>query len=451
MSHETGAFLTEPARRTPIVWEGDLCVVGGSCTGVFAAVRAARLGLRVAVVEWNSLFGGMAVAAQVHHWHRLMDSSESFPVIGGLTREMVDRLMERGAAVEVPPGKRVHYKFNSAELAVELDRLVVQEGVRPFLRAQAVAAVREEQRVTAVVIEDKSGRRALRAKMFIDASGDGDLLAAAGFPRRKPEALQPANLQALVDGLASVGGKRLKEMIAEKGPRFGYPTENSVPWIDLWPGASGVRNVYGPRLNQVDASDADSLTRTLIEARAQHRALCDMVAETFGEMPHLVAWPHALGVRETYHAECLHQLTAAELLSGYPFEDRILNGTYPVDVHSPDGTVLRYLDGTESVRQPDNQITFSRWRDEQSPTPACYHAPYRSLVPRDSQNLLVAGRLIDADREAFGGVRVMVNCNQMGEAAGVAAALALREQCAVSEVDPAELRATLEAGGSIVV
>jgi hypothetical protein len=154
-------------------------------------------------------------------------------------------------------------------------------------------------------------------------------------------------------------------------------------------------------------------------------------------------------VRETWHARCLHQLTADELLRGETFPDAIANGTYPVDVHSPEGTLMRYLDGTESFVGTDGTQRTGRWRDESTPTPRCYHIPYRCLVPLEAENVLVAGRVLDADREAFGGVRVMVNMNQTGEAAGVASALALQYGVKVTEVAPAELRAALTDGGSL--
>ncbi len=154
-------------------------------------------------------------------------------------------------------------------------------------------------------------------------------------------------------------------------------------------------------------------------------------------------------MRETWHAHCLHRLTGAELLSGAPFTDAVGHGTYPVDIHSAEGTVLRYLDGREEVIKPGGEKTWQRWRSEDDPAPAYYQIPYRCLVPRHAQNVLVAGRLLDADREAFGGVRVMVNCNQMGEAAGTAAALAVRHHQIVAAVNIAELQSTLLAGGSI--
>lgn len=129
-------MVFEPAREVPVVWEGDLCVIGGSCTGVFAAVRAARLGLRVAVVENHTIFGGMATAARVNEWHSTYDVANENQIIAGLTMEVVERLRKRDAVIERARQERTQYVLDPAALALELDLLIRESGVRPFLAAQ---------------------------------------------------------------------------------------------------------------------------------------------------------------------------------------------------------------------------------------------------------------------------------------------------------------------------
>jgi len=446
--------FTEPARETPVAWRGDLCVVGGSCTGVFAAVRAARLGLSVALIEQNVILGGSATAAQVNEWHSIRDAHQQEQIIGGLTMEVVERLRMRGSLTEITPVHRGQFRFNSAELALELDALIREHRIRLFLGARLASATREGDRITAAIIEDKSGRRGLFAGVFIDASGDGDLLRRAGFTAWKPEVLQPVNMQALVAGFSNLHAHypdtKFWDSIRHLAADHGFPTANASPWVFDYPGPCDINNVFGPRLNGVDASDADQLTAALLKGRRLQRAYTDMAREVFPEAPlHIAALPHALGVRETWHAHCLHRLTGQELLGGAKFSDAIAYGTYPVDIHSAAGTVLRYLDGREEVVQPDGKVVWQRWRPEGNEFAPYYQIPYRSLIPEKSINLLIAGRLIDADREAFGGVRVMVNCNQMGEAAGMAAALAVRTDQSVAQIDPSDLRVALTEGGSI--
>lgn len=444
-------FIQEPSRSVPVCHETDLCVVGGSCTGVFAAVRAARLGLSVAIVEQQTILGGMATAAQVNEWHSVDDTSGSRAIIGGLTIEVIERLRRRDAVLDVPRGRRGRYRFNSAELAAELDQLVREHRIRVFLAARCVGAFRDNSRLVAAIIEDRSGRRAISASRFIDASGDGTFLRHAGFAADKPATLQPVNLQAIAAGVhvgeAPVAWTDLQPLL----DRHDYPAANSRPWHFPVPGADRLVNLFGARLNGVDASDADAHTSALFEGRRLHRAYLDMLRSHSSALkPVVVAWAQALGVRETWHARCHHRLTGEEILRGQTFADSIAQGTYPVDIHSPEGTILRYLDGREEVVPKTGETHWRRWKAEGEPVPACYHIPYRSLLPLGAENLLVAGRLLDADREAFGGVRVMVNMNQTGEAAGVATALSLRADTGFPQVDPARLRAELNAGGSLL-
>ncbi|HSI82324.1 MAG: FAD-dependent oxidoreductase [Candidatus Methylacidiphilales bacterium] len=443
--------VQEPARTVPVAFECDLCVIGGSCTGVFAAVRAARMGLSVALVEQNSIFGGMATAAQVNDWHSLLDAHEETQIIGGLTLEVLNRLRTRNAVQDRRRRDRgPYFVFNSAELALELDALVSEHSIRPFLRAACVGAIRQGNRLDAAILEDKSGRRAIRARIFIDASGDGDLLRRAGFQAWQNDMLQPVTYQALIAGLAAV--QKDKELWTQLLPhvhRYPYPTENSRPWVNSCGFPGDLNNVYAPRLNGVDASDADQLTRALLESRRCHRVLLQMARQELDSQAACVGLAQAMGVRETWHARCLHQVRVEELLSGKRFSDAIAFGTYPVDVHSPQGTLLRHLDGREELVAKDGTISWKRWRDESQPCTPYYQIPYRCLIPKEADNLLVAGRLLDADREAFGGLRVMVNMNQTGEAAGTAASLALKNQCTTAEIDTALLRQTMAEFGSL--
>lgn len=450
------AVLSEPARATPVCHEADLCVVGGSCTGLFAAIRAARLGRSVAVIEQQTVLGGMAAAAQVNEWHSTWDIAGENRIIGGLTLEVIDRLRRRGAVEDVHPVRRGEFRFNSAELAAELDELARGHRIRVFFAARCVAAVRSgDGRIDAAIIEDRSGRRAIRARVFIDASGDGSLLRAAALPLRKPETLQPVNLQAIVHGLAGLDDHTRWGALQADLAAHAYPAANGNPWPFTVPGASSLRNLFGARQHGFDAADADDYGHALAEGRRLHRLYLDALRRHLGDRtaspPTVVAWAQALGVRQTRHADCLHRLAGNELLAGRAFDDAIAQGTYPIDIHTPDGVVLRYLDGREEIVARSGDARWGRWRDETSPSPAFYTVPYRCLVPAGSRNVLVAGRLLDADREAFGGVRVMVNMNQTGEAAGTAAALALAGDLDVADVPAPLLRDTLNRHGSLLV
>lgn len=448
--------IREEARSIPVAADVDLCVVGGSCTGVFAAVRAARLGLKVALIENNGFFGGVATAGLVCIWHTTLDTVFKRQIIAGMTTETLDRLRKRGA-VRGQPNAHAHYYLNTEELKIELDELVRETGVRPFLHARFAAAQAEGGRIKAAIIEDKSGRRAIRAKFFIDASGDGDLLARAGFSCRKPPRLQPSTACAVLHGLDEVAAQnpdfRLGRVVFD--PQYPEALKKGFLWSARQVAGQDLTMVAGTRAFGLDCSDGDQLTQAEMECRSQIRSICDLLRQRIkgGEKVSLVDLASYIGIRQTRQVDALHQLTEQEVLDGVRFEDAIANGSYRVDVHHSDrpGITFRYLDGTEEVLEENGQTARGRWRPARSVDPTFYQIPYRSLVPRGSVNVLAAGRLMDADPNAYGAVRVMVDCNQTGEAAGVAAYAALNAGKPVAEVDTATLRKLLAQGGSEII
>ncbi len=452
-----GDCVREEARDTPVAADCDLCVIGGSCTGVFAAVAAARLGARVTLVENLGYFGGVATVSLVNIWHSIFDTAGSRQIIGGLTTEVVDRLKKRKAVIVHKPNRSTHFVLNSPELAIELDELVSEAKIRPFLHTRFVAPIVQEGRVVAAVIEDKTGRRAIRAKYFIDASGDGDLVARVPLPTRKDTLIQPPTTCALLAGLGEVARRNKGFHLGKTvfNPKYPNALKGGFLWDAEVPGIPGLRMVAGTRVHGADCSDAEWLTRAEIEGRRQVRAMCDIVRDNFagGEALGLAALPARIGIRESRHAQCLHTLTEEEVLHGKRFPDAIANGSYRVDVHHPDrpGLTFRYLDGTEDYVVPGQPTQSRRWRDKLPEDPTFYQIPYASLVPRGAKNVLVAGRLLDADRGAFGAARVMVNCNQMGQAAGTAAVLALRAGIGVAQLSPEKLRASLQAQGAVII
>jgi hypothetical protein len=443
--------LHEPARRTPIAADVDLCVVGGSATGAFAAIRAARMGLSVAIVEKHGFFGGTATAGLVSVWHSLFDTTGARRIIGGLTQEIIDRLDRRGAVhLEDPANPSLYAIFNSVELTMELDQLIVEAGVRVFLHARFVAALGEGGRCEAIVIEDASGRRAIRASAFVDATGSATLVRALGMPVRRPETLQPPTTCGLFGGLEALG-RALPNFNLTRAV-FDESNPHRLPPGFLWsariPGLDDMTMVAGTRVHGTDGADADSLTRAEIEGRHQLRCIADTVREASkyaGVDVGLAATASHIGLRETRHAECLYTLTERDVLTGRDFDDTIALGSYRVDIHHADrgGLTFRYLDGREVELGPDGIRREGRWRDEGGESPTFYRIPYRCLVPRGARNVLVTGRSIDADEGAFGAVRVMVVANQTGEAAGLACALAIEQDCDVADVPLKELQRQL--------
>jgi len=449
--------VVEDARRTPVAAECDVCVVGGSCTGVFAAVRAAQLGADVVIVENNGFFGGAATAGLVNVWHSDHDTVRERRIIAGLTRDVIERLRKRDAVFGGDPKAHPNFILNPAELTIELDELIREAGVRPFLHAKFVAPALEDGKLAAAILEDKTGRRAIRASIFVDATGDGDVIARMGLPFRIDDDLQPPTTCAILRGIKELSdrnpGFRLNDAVFDT--HFPQALDHGFLWSALVPGADDETMVAGTRVPDANCADADELTAAEIEGRRQVRAMCDILRNYFeaGERVSLAQVPATIGIRETRHAECLHLLTENEVLTGARFPDAIANGSYPVDVHhsSKPGITFRYLDGTERYVPPFGETVPGRWRDPVDEDPTFYQIPYRSLVPRGAENVLVAGRLIGADRGAYGAIRVMVNGNQTGEAAGVAAYLALDSGAPVADVNPDRLREVLGRRGARIL
>jgi len=425
----------------------DVCVVGGSCTGVFAAVRAAEAGLKVALVEKNMFFGGTATAGFVPVWHSTFATDGETRIVGGLTQRCIDRMVAKGNALcrdpKSPESESAYCLFNPSALVLELDRLVrAQPNVRTFFGARFVAAeTGRPGHVTRILVEDKSGRRALAAKFFIDCSGDADLLARAGFETwTLPKCdLQAHTICALLTGVWALS-KRCPEFSFSEmmHPRRGAKLNHVFQWWAPVIGCPELTFLAATRVGNCDPSDADDLTDGVFEARAQLERLVDAVNREFPPPKKgdsgvgIAAIAPEMGMRESRHAKCLCHVTGEDVLSGREYGDVIARGTYRIDIHEGKGIVIRYLDGREyeMTQDPANGSIVhrrGRWRPEGGKTPSCYQIPYRAIVPAGSENVLCAGRMLDCARDAYGALRVMVNCNQMGEAAGRAAAKAVRE------------------------
>ncbi len=446
-------MIEEPSRLTPVVHETDVLVLGGSCTGVFAALRAARLGCRVTIVEKAGCFGGVATLSLVNVWHSPYDTTYEKRIIAGLTLETIDRLRRRDAVIDRARSPHWAWAFNPAELQIELDELLTEARIKPFLHTQFVAPQVKDGELVAAIIENKSGRGAIRARVFIDATGDADLCQRLGLPTYIAGSIQPSTTCAVFGGWASMKGFDLSRALREHGGEFGLP--EGFAWDAPVPPHEQSRMFAGTRVVNANCADAESLTRAEMEGRRQVRAVLDLIRKHHpGQSVSLQALPSRIGIRESRHVRCGHQLTGEDVLFGKRFDDAIANGSYRVDVHHDDkpGITLRYLDGTEEYCRPGHPGKRGRWREETRENPTFYQIPFRSLVPIGAYgNVIVAGRMLDADTIAHAAVRVMVNMNQTGEAAGVAAYLALHRNTAIRTVQPAELRALLAAGGSIVV
>lgn len=433
----------------PVINEVDICVLGGSCTGVFVAVRAARLGARVAIVEKQNAFGGVATNAFVNIWHSLLNTEFTKEIIAGLTAEVIDRLYVRNAVVKSNNNPSSGVTFNSQELKIELDELVLESDITPYLHTLfSEPYIDNSGSLTGIIVDTKSGRGIIKAKYFIDATGDGDLCDRLGLESYVSGLLQTPTMCAHFEGGV---GNEFFSLLKKHHKEF------DIPEGFVWGATLPSTNTYmlaGTRVYNVNCANADDLTKAEIEGRRQIRAIMDMMRKYRPDNKlRLVGLPSQIGIRETRHIKCLYQVTDEDALYGKRFDDAIANGSYRLDIHHQDkpGLTFKYLDGTEIYARPGYPDEKKRWREATETNPTFYQVPLRSIIPSKYDNLIIAGRILDASLVAFSGIRVMVNMNQLGEAAGVTSFLALNQNISIRDVDYKTARNELRKGGSIII
>ena len=444
-------FITEPEKKIAVTEEADLCVIGGSCTGVFAAVRAARLGLKVVLLEKNNVLGGTAVTGLVNIWHSLHDTDGREQVIAGLTHETVERLKKRNA-VNVSDDPSSAYSFNPFELAFILDEYVRENKIRIMLHTAYTAVVKDGRSVDAVIIENIEGRFAIKAKFFIDASGDGRVAKDLGITSYTNKTIQPPTACFYIQG--DTNGLDIGTLVREHCKEFGL--EDDWGWSKHLYGSKDIAmradtHVFGLRLDC-----ADDLTLAETEGRRMADAFASLIRKYSGrdETYPIVGLCSHIGTRETLHYQTRFKADERSLLLGKRYDAPVMNGTYRVDIHHSEdmGITFRYLDGREDTFYGRNTRKISgNWREREniSGEPAKYYQiPFEILVVDGYDNFIPVGRMINADEGSFGALRVMVNLNQLGESAGVAAYLCVNEGKSVADIEYKKVTKLLREGGS---
>jgi hypothetical protein len=334
---------------------------------------------------------------------------------------MIENLASIGAAARRGSG----HVLNTEELKIELDRLVVEHEVTPYLHTFYVAPHMKGNHIEAVFVENKNGRQAIRAKVFVDATGDGDLAKDVGLTFEIREGLQPPTTCAKISGLPD----SMLQRIAKHREEFGLPPDHG--WGSVVPGSRDVEMCAYTHVFDTVASDANQLTAAEIAGRRQIRAYMDIARKYGGSnnQPTLLDLPSCIGVRETRSFQANYTLTEEDVLSCKRFPDAIANGTYHIDVHDPQTGKFKF-------KEPRGDF---------------YQIPLSTMLSDQAPNIVLAGRTISADRGAFGGIRVMVNLNQTGEAAGVTASLAAAQARSVLNVAPRAVREQLAKLGAVIL
>lgn len=403
----------------------DVVVVGGGPGGTTAAVAAASRGARVLLVERYGFLGGMATAGLVNPfmWYFHRDK----PLTTAVFNEMLDRLDKAGG---LAPNRMT---FDDEIMKIILDGMMSDHKVEVALHSYFTGLDRAGDSIKAVHISGKSGPKTVSAKVFVDSTGDGDVAAAAGaaveLGRPADGACQPMTLCFRLGGIEIPGDwdkgwdamhEELDALYKEARTRgeVGNPREDVLIFKTTVP---GVVHFNSTRIVGRSAVDADALTAAEAEGRRQ---VAEMLSLFRAKSPRcrnawLLKMAPQIGVRESRRVMGSYVLTDGDVLKAAKFDDGIARSNYPIDIHNPAGT------GTIIKDVPKGDY---------------YEIPYRCLVPRGVDNLLVGSRCISATHEAHSSMRVMPVVAGLGEAAGAAAAACAKSGKAPASVDGRALK-----------
>ncbi|MBV9456039.1 MAG: FAD-dependent oxidoreductase [Bradyrhizobium sp.] len=433
--------IEEPARRIPIYGEYEVAVLGGGPAGIAAAVAASRAGRRTLLVERYGFLGGMGTAAGVTNFCGLHANvhGEMHRVVRGVASDLLARI-DRLDGLNKPHlilGKIFAQAYDTAAYKIAADGLLAEHKVDILFHALgAGVALAGETRINALFVETKAGRQAIRADIFIDCSGDGDLAAWAGAPFEVGDGhghtLYPSMMFRLngIDPAKAGDAWRTIPQLMEQAEARGthkFPRKAAI----VRPQRSQIEwRVNFTQLKRDDGSainglEPDDLTRGEIDGRRQAVEAFHFLRTVPGfENSYIVDLPPQLGIRETRRVVGGYQLSGEDVLGCASFEDSIGVNGWPMEVHVAGDVIFKFP-----------PIPESRGYNEM---------PYRMLVPEGVDNLLVAGRCASMTHDGQSAARVSGACFAMGQAAGTAAALALSGNTPPRNIAIEKLQETLK-------
>jgi hypothetical protein len=452
-------MTTTYQKQLPVFREVDVLVAGAGPAGICAAIAAARGGAKTLVIEANGCVGGAATAGLVGPFMTSFDARFEKMVIRGMFKEIVDRMVALGGAIDpadIVGGtpKSGFYKighehvgpFDHECFKSVSTEMILESGAELLLHTQFVDVLKEDGGISGVVLFNKNGMSLVRAKVVVDCTGDADVAARSGVEyelgNKHDGNIQPATLFFRVYNVDTPRMQaHIKQYEAQIRPFYGPYSwlirDMQEEWGDvpraevcLFEGVvPGEFRLNVTRILDVDGTDAQDLTRAEIEGLRQVHKVFDFLKK------HAVGFENArfmgtaatVGVRETRHIDGLKRLTADDVSACRVPEDSIAVMATCMDTHNrsdPGGTFYPLENGPY------------------------FGVPYGCLVPRGVDNLLVAGRAISADSVAASAARMIPCCMVFGQAAGAAAAMAVQDGVAPADVDISKLLSTLRAQGA---
>ncbi len=429
----------------------DVIVSGGGPSGVAAALAAARRGARTLLVERYGFCGGMATAALVNPWagHEYRDpaSGRRGSLIGGIFDEVVRELDCRGGfGSALSPSA-----FDEELLKSVYDRALIAAGVTVRFHSFLSGVEKTGSRISALRVLSKGGEERFASRTFIDCSGDADLTARTGcaFTVGRAEdgltqAMTVSFRMANVNKTELVAAGTMRDARALVEPYFQralasgelhYPHRNFIHFYD-YP-RPGVLHFNMTRINRVSGLSARDLSTAEIEGRRQAYVIGEWLVKAvpYFREAYIEKIATQVGVRETRHLNGRYTMTMDDIVRARKFPDGITRSCYFIDIHNPTGTqdLHQQVNGRGAVKAGFGP-----------PPGDWYEIPFRSLIPLECPNLIVACRALAATHEAAAAVRVMATMHGIGEAAGIAAAEAVRTGTDVTQVSGEWVRSQIE-------
>jgi len=459
--------IIEPQREIPVLTKADVVVAGGGPAGFSAAMAAARNGAEVVLVEKENYVGGLLACLPILGFYNYQGEQ----VIFGIAQELVDRLVVRGGS----PGHMVDRRLTSmTPVDTEMLKIVTQEmieeaGVKVLFHTFAAAPIMDGKRINGIIVENKSGRQAILAKVVVDATGDADVAARAGatFEIKDREDMQPGNLMFRMD---KVNVDKIRLAIAQNPNNAGVPpgfgvtvdyltakcfvVDGFVEQLEKARQAGDIPPDYpmrwviistNPREDEAainmamathfHATDAWDLSRAEMEGRKWIPVVVSFLRKYIPgfEEAQLISSHSIMGVRESRRIIGDYILAEEDVLGNMSFEDGVAIASWGLSAgHHPRG---EFRDKDYYTKKfPRKGLT------------GC-EVPYRCLLPKGTEGLLVAGRCISVTGITQNAIRVMAPCMSIGQAAGTAAALAAQASMTPRQIDPVKLRQTLQSQG----
>jgi hypothetical protein len=407
----------------------DVIVFGGGSAGCVAAIQAARAGKRTALIEKNGVLGGTTTVASVnfpglfHAWGK--------QIIRGIGWEIIERTVNLGGAklpdFSVIPQKHWHQQVlvNRFFYSAVLDELCLEAGVHIRLHEMPVSVI-QTGTGNYVALAGKTGLKWVKARKLIDATGDANVTGMMGYPRKKGEVLQPGTLINDITGynIADVNKEQLEQLYSEAYEKGEVSRSRAGLYHELKVGRISMH------VQEIDGSDSEGKTQAEMKARRMLLNTVKLLRKVEGcENLEVRYFANECGIRETWRIEGEVEVDEQSYISGFMWPDAVCYSFYPIDLHHHSGYHI------EQKMIPQDVV----------PT-----MPYRSLIPKGSDELLVAGRCAAGDRMANSAFRVQASCMATGQAAGLAATIAADQGISVRNVPITLLREQLQHYGAIV-